>query len=505
MDNSLKKLIHRPPPRLTRVAGQKRREKNEHINELPSDQSDVNLEPTLADSATVNPKKWALTGAIVGSGVALAIQGLGMLSGAAAPPPPEAKVVLEQVVENTTPEILTQMEATPQMVVAGRHQEILGQGKIIKFDQFPGMHRQHLTETLEGAPNFRQVEGTDVYGVAQPTVQGIRNVLDRTGAKDKEVVWTNMREEPVVYINGRSFTVREEAHPFENSTAFKGQSGDQVENADARLKAEVLREAKENGGRFLTHGETADGSVVPQWVEINEDSVQTPREVYTQLQSEGYKVDFARIPVTDEQAPEAEDLQALVDRVKDVEDGTTLIFNCHAGRGRTTTSMVATQLIQGAKSGQTEGVDFQKLPAVREDIKEQGQYERGDYRLILSLVKNLEGGQSAKAETDSVLDRTDHIQNLRTDINKYRKRSINKADAGRREAAETRGKDYLKRYHTLINFNQYVKDQAPNGFEQSYQEWLDARPEITQQLENFELAFNQVPGVNEASTGSQYA
>ena len=46
----------------------------------------------------------------------------------------------------------------------------------------------------------RQVGDLPVYGVAIPTVDGIRNVLHLVGASKsggRHVVWHNMREEPV--------------------------------------------------------------------------------------------------------------------------------------------------------------------------------------------------------------------------------------------------------------------------------------------------------------------
>ena len=64
--------------------------------------------------------------------------------------------------------------------------------------------------TIEGAPNFRQVPGYLVFGTGQPTKLGFINALEYlvkdTGAK--KVLWTNMRQEPVVYMNGQSFTPR---------------------------------------------------------------------------------------------------------------------------------------------------------------------------------------------------------------------------------------------------------------------------------------------------------
>ena len=43
---------------------------------------------------------------------------------------------------------------------------------------FSGCQNTKLTPLLDGAPNFRQVEGLPVYGVAIPTVRGLRNVMD---------------------------------------------------------------------------------------------------------------------------------------------------------------------------------------------------------------------------------------------------------------------------------------------------------------------------------------
>lgn len=479
------------------------------------DRADIALEK-LGERPSAKPNAPKKTGlAIAGSVAILGLSGLGAFQGITAahaqtlpPPPPPVQTEIVTEVDNPLENSLDlnlQMEVSPQTHVAGRQGQLLGAGKILKFDQYPGLQRGNLPEQLPGAPNFRQVQGTDVYGVAQPTVDGIRSVLDRVDAKNKTAVWTNMREEPVVYVNGRSYSLREEAHPFENSDHFKGESGDSVERTEQRLKAEILAEAKANGGRLLVHGETADGTVVAEWVKVTPESVQTTREVYQGLQDEGYKIDFARVPVTDEKTPEAKDLQAIVSRVTGADDDASFIFNCHAGRGRTTTAMVAAQLVQRAQ-GNGGDTAFHRMDSVRQDIREQGHYEQGNYRLILSLVQHLDSGATAKAETDQVLDQSADIQNLRTDINKYRKRSLNTEDPSSAKRAESRGLDYLHRYHTLITFNQYVKDQAPKGFELSFEQWLETKPELTKMLETFELAMTtpaqSLPG---SPQGAQYA
>jgi hypothetical protein len=430
---------------------------------------------------------------MIGAAALLGLTGLGLIQGAANLTPPTAPIQTELVTESQSQtqegpiDLLTPMETSPQMHVAGRQGNLLGAGKILKFDQYPTLRNEELPEQIAGAPNFRQVEDTNVHGVAQPTVDGMRQVLDRLDAKDQTVVWTNMREEPVVYVNGQSFSLRELAHPFENSDDFPGASGEQVERTEQQLKAEVLAEAKANGGKILLHDESGN-DVVGNWIEVTPENVRTTREVYQDLQAEGYKVDYARVPVTDEKTPETKDLQALVERVSGAEEGAPLVFNCHAGRGRTTTAMVAAQLLQRAQNPEIQS-DFARLDSVRQDMREQGgHYESGNYKLILSLVNSLDNGMASKSETDNVVDMTEDMQNLRTDINHYREKSLSSEEPSGAERAEEKGLDYLHRYHTLITFNQYAKEQAPKGFEVTFEEWLEEHPELTQMLETFELA-----------------
>jgi hypothetical protein len=175
----------------------------------PSDRSDVSF-PTPAAITSSSPP------ATVTSGSAPA--------GDLSPSPPERAPVKDSApkgpdvvtsLEDHTPEVLKGFKA--ESVISARDGELLSKGKFLKLDYFPQVVNTALKEKIEGAPNFRQVKDTNVYGVAQPTVQGIRNVLDRAGAKDKTVMWTNMREEPVLYINGRSVSLRDIKVPFENA------------------------------------------------------------------------------------------------------------------------------------------------------------------------------------------------------------------------------------------------------------------------------------------------
>ncbi|KAJ7277059.1 hypothetical protein O6H91_Y392300 [Diphasiastrum complanatum] len=109
---------------------------------------------------------------------------------------------------------------SPERVIMSRDGSVLGKKTILKSDHFPGCQNKRLQPTIEGAPNYRQVESLDIYGVAIPTIAGIRRVLNLVGANrstsQMKVLWHNLREEPVVYVNGRPFVLREVQRPFTN-------------------------------------------------------------------------------------------------------------------------------------------------------------------------------------------------------------------------------------------------------------------------------------------------
>lgn len=432
------------------------------------------------DAAEETPARKINAGRWLGVGLALGLVGLGA---ACSFLPQQAPPAVAVVVQNEgTP--ASALEASS--LVQGRHAPNLSSGRILKFDQYPTLQNPELSETVPGAPNFRDVAGTRVHGVAQPTVEGMRNVLKRLGAESKTVMWTTMREEPVLYVNGRSVTLRELAHPFANLEQ-PGLTGAQVEAQEEALKAEVQREAALHGNRILLHEEAPDGTVQARWMPI--ESLQTPREVFAQMNREGLHVDYARIPVTDEKAPEEADFDALVARFKNVPAGTEMVLNCHAGRGRTTTAMVVADLMTSPPGRLT------RHPAVHQDIREQGQFEQGNYRVILGLIQGLEKGAEAKDGADAAIDRNAAMQNLRTSIARLKQQ----ADGGDAKAL-SRGQDYLKRYFYLVSFSEYLKEQQPQGFAVPFSQWMGQHPELRGLLDSMQLALNQgVPG------GPQYA
>lgn len=63
---------------------------------------------------------------------------------------------------------------------------------------------------------------------------------------------------------------------------------------EENFKRDVLREVRAGGGRILLHDEVEDRpgvfSIVPIWEHVEESDIMTPRQVFENAASEGYKV-----------------------------------------------------------------------------------------------------------------------------------------------------------------------------------------------------------------------
>merc|ERR1739844_466786 len=71
---------------------------------------------------------------------------------------------------------------------------------------------QKLPDPVVGCPNFRRVPGYKVYCCGQPTIEGFTNAINKacgeTYPKDGPIVWINMRQEPIIYVNGNPVCAR---------------------------------------------------------------------------------------------------------------------------------------------------------------------------------------------------------------------------------------------------------------------------------------------------------
>lgn len=82
----------------------------------------------------------------------------------------------------------------------------------------------HPDKQIKGTLNFRRIPGTNTYALSQPTGRGILGVLEEVAREERtsedRVTWVNLREEPLVYINGAPYVLREESWSLRNLKSY---------------------------------------------------------------------------------------------------------------------------------------------------------------------------------------------------------------------------------------------------------------------------------------------
>lgn len=113
-------------------------------------------------------------------------------------------------------------------------------------------------------------------------------------------------------------------------TYMQGIDRARVEQMEARLKEDILREAERYSGDIMVNHETDDGQIYDAWESVGPGAVQTPLEVYECLKAAGFLVEYARVPITDGKAPKSSDFGALASRIATAPGDTAFVFNCQA-------------------------------------------------------------------------------------------------------------------------------------------------------------------------------
>jgi protein-tyrosine phosphatase len=385
-------------------------------------------------------------------------------------------------------------------VVNSRHGSVLYRQMILKHDHFPGCQKLSLKERIEGGPNFRWVDTKSlnidctIYGVAMPTTKAVELILEKVGSGkngNNILLWTSLREEPVIYVNGNPYVLRTWNDALKNLEAT-GIEVTRVERMEDQMKKDVLEEMEKYGQKVLLHEEECKGgsySLIPIWESVKAEDVLTPREVFEKLKT-NYKVEYMRIPITDEQAPIPTVFDQLYNRITKMmeKENISILFNCQMGRGRTTSGMVIATMMFLVKNG----FDMGSCPndnslilstfsnnSISEEVKQT--FINGEYKVILQLVSVLQYGKIAKHLADMAIDSCAHIQNIRSAIYDYKIRveSLESLKSIKESVLFRVGENYLVRYFYLVTFANYLLERNCKSEFSSFNDWLDERREIT--------------------------
>ncbi|XP_071763864.1 paladin isoform X1 [Centroberyx gerrardi] len=314
--------------------------------------------------------------------------------------------------------------------------------------------------------NFRRVPKMPVYGMAQPTSEATGAVLAHlTDEKRKHghMLWVNLQEELVLEGNGQVFTPREPSC-LDQHISVLSSDPELIEKLETSLKEEILRAQK--------------------WLEVTLEqekqmkmfkSCLSVQETFNQHKSSHQGLVYKRIPLPDCSAPTEEDFDRLMEAMKSAlaEDShSAFVFNCPNGKGRTTTAMVIASLTLWHFNGFPEFGDDEIVSVP--DAK----YTKGEFEVVMQLVRLLPDGHRMKMEVDMALDSVSetmtpmHYHLREIIICTYRQIKSAKTEKESQQLL-LKSLQYLERYIYLILFNTYLHLEKKDSWQRSFTLWME--------------------------------
>jgi len=382
----------------------------------------------------------------------------------------------------------------------------------LKVDHFEGVHAMpDEVEKVEGAPNFRQVNGYPVFGAAQPTDEGFRKVLDKmekgTEAKPLKTIWFNMRQEPVVYVNGLPNTLRDPERMHENLAL--DQPVEELDNLEKHARNLVRSRVEADPDKMVMISRDAAFTENPMEREnveenLRADSVAALQDIYSDLTSSLPSLSCVRVPVVEESAPKEECIDIIVQSLKEEKGSTNCIFSCQAGRGRTTLGMVVACMVKEiqvtAELRRMESLGLVPAATVKdllhskfESTLPDTQYAddpmvNGEFEVIKELLEKLPGAREAKTKVDRTIDlcggppRGTGLQNLRECIIET-KWKYDVAPEDKQKEWKQMILNFMQRYFYLICFATYALEVGPGGFQTTFAQFMDGHSELRAMIE----------------------
>jgi hypothetical protein len=140
----------------------------------------------------------------------------------------------------------------------------------MKSDAFMGIRNAAIVPLYEGVVNFRMADPISVVGVGIPTLDGLIAIFRHLSGSRvspayqplqyKTVVWLNLREEPILFIKGRPFVLRDLHNPYANveNTGIRARRTLAMEK---QLRRDAIVEGLAGNGVLVVHDEDKDGSL----------------------------------------------------------------------------------------------------------------------------------------------------------------------------------------------------------------------------------------------------
>ena len=356
----------------------------------------------------------------------------------------------------------------------------------LKADQFPdrirytegGLYQSKDPKVQENAPNYRKMPDKPVHGVGQPTRQGFEDVIKKMNGKP--VVWANTRAEGVIYVEGKPYNLRQ-IEGMENVDLKKGASAQEVEAMEEKLKKELMargsikvaeevpvlgpdnKPVKENG-RLKTQR-------VVREVKLNADNCQTTQDIVQDLQAKYPNFEYRRIPLSDEKSPDPHGLDSVRNFMNEMstkygDKDPQFVFNCHQGKGRTTTAMVTAGITLDGKGPRQLELPF-------DESRDRAERNIKDNAQMLNLKTTVDDYQKKTKDAEAL---AGSLRKQAAEEPDEAKKADLEAQAGRAQADATRNaenaQEFTKRYALLQKYSDYVTDNGSTAKTPSFEEWM---------------------------------
>jgi len=360
----------------------------------------------------------------------------------------------------------------------------------------------HSVGDPEDIPNLRQIPGFPVFGVGQPSAKGLSQLSEKL--PKAKTIWFNMRQEPVIYINGKPCAPRSKNDVHYNiSVDLKPE---ELNGFEAKFAKEV--EAQKKDGSIDLHKDKdlqenpMEREDTSQQVKV--ESIEEFNKLVAGLESSMPGLTMVRVPFQEERPlPESCFDQIVSQLAGESPSALQCVFNSQKGQGRSTMGTViacivkASQMIvkldkmvaEGmAQRAWADGIIKTKFedPIASEDNNDA--FLRGEFDVIKELLAAMPETVAGKVLADKMIDlcgvppEGTGLQNLRKCIiqtkYKYDASTEDKQVVWKRMII-----NFIERYFYIICFATYAREHGKDDFKKSFVSWMDEHSNLRQMIE----------------------
>jgi len=362
----------------------------------------------------------------------------------------------------------------------------------------------HSVGTPDSIPNMRQIPGFPVHGMGQPQEEGFAQLAAKL-PKEK-TIWFNMRQEPVVYLNGVPCAPRKQDSPHENITLNTIKSSE-LDGYEVKFAKEVQAMLKD--GALLVHKDNnfqenpMEREDVTQTIKV--DTVKELSKILSSLAETTMPgLTVVRVPFQEERPLPEDCFDLIVSQLANESPSTTqCIFSSQKGQGRCTLGTVVASIIKAsqmivklnkmveegmAERSWADSIIKKKFeePIASEDLKDP--FLRGEFDVIKELMEKVPATVAGKVLADKMIDlcgvppEGTGIQNIRKCIiqtkYKYDASTEDKQVVWKRMII-----NFIERYFYVICFATYARAAAKDGFKTTFAAWMNENSSLRQMIE----------------------